>query len=166
MKLLPRLAPLAMRQCRVCGEEKPLSAFSKGRTQCYSCAYKKAGGSKHNAEYHSQYYKTYQLIAKHKAYKHKDKSFGFFDTIDKEQALLKMKEPCFYCGKEHSLGLDRIDNTLGHSDDNVRPCCEKCNNILGDIPDEAKLLLKVGLTEIRKQGLLETWTIPTKRKKS
>jgi hypothetical protein len=76
-----------------------------------------------------------------------------------------MTQPCFYCGVEYSKGLDRIDNSLGHSENNVRPCCEKCNNILGDIPDSAKVLLKDGLTLIQQKGLLEQWTIPTKRKK-
>ena len=154
-----------MRTCRVCGIEKPLTSFNKTRTQCYACAYKKQGGSKHNSEYMQQYYKTYQLIAKYKAYLHKDKQKGWDNSLNKDLALGLMKKPCFYCGEEYSKGLDRIDNTLGHSIDNVRPCCEKCNNILGDLPDKAKLILKEGLTKIKQENILDTWTIPTKRNK-
>jgi len=154
-----------MRICRVCSEEKPSSSFHKGRTQCYSCAYKKAGGSKYDAEYHRQYYKVYQLIAKHKAYVHRDKRHGWIDSLSTDDALFLMQQPCYYCNTEHALGLDRIDNTLGHSLQNVRSCCEKCNNILGDIPDDAKQLLKMGLKEIQQQGLLTKWIIPTKRHK-
>ena len=153
------------RICRICNEDKPLKSFHKGRTQCYSCAYKKQGGSKYNSEYHKQYYNVYHLVAKHKAYAHRDKQNNWLDTLSQDEAMSLMNQPCYYCEKEHSLGLDRINNSLGHSLQNVRPCCEKCNNILGDIPNDAKQLLKTGLKEIQQQGLLTKWIIPTKRRK-
>jgi 5-methylcytosine-specific restriction endonuclease McrA len=72
---------------------------------------------------------------------------------------------CFYCKTNNylELGLDRIDNSLGHSLDNVVTCCSKCNNILGDLPNLAKLELISGLTAIRSKGLLDNWEIPTQR---
>lgn len=44
---------------------------------------------------------------------------------------LKVKElinlPCFYCGKEKALGIDRIDSSKGYEEGNVVPCCHICN---------------------------------------
>ena len=38
------------------------------------------------------------------------------------------KKPCVYCGKDiDTIGLDRIDNSKGYSQDNVVPCCTQCN---------------------------------------
>lgn len=38
-----------------------------------------------------------------------------------------LKKPCIYCGDVHRVGCDRIDNTKGHTKDNVIPCCVECN---------------------------------------
>lgn len=34
---------------------------------------------------------------------------------------------CYYCGDGNKIGCDRIDNTKGHTKDNVVPCCYECN---------------------------------------
>jgi len=39
---------------------------------------------------------------------------------------------CIYCGDTENLGCDRIDNTKGHTKDNVVPCCASCNKTRGD----------------------------------
>ena len=36
------------------------------------------------------------------------------------------EQTCSYCGFP-SDGCDRIDNTKGHTKDNVLPCCKECN---------------------------------------
>ncbi len=75
-----------------------------------------------------------------------------FDTF-----LRMSQEPCFYCGsvpirtynaaneRRHDSqrqrsegdftynGLDRIDNSKGHTDDNVVPCCTRCNKAKMDM---------------------------------
>ncbi|MBS6574788.1 HNH endonuclease [Parabacteroides goldsteinii] len=38
-----------------------------------------------------------------------------------------LKSKCIYCGDTMKLGCDRIDNTKGHTMDNVVPCCYSCN---------------------------------------
>ena len=61
------------------------------------------------------------------SYKHKDKvnSLDVCDyTID--EMLEVMVKPC-YCGDTHRIGLDRIDNSKGHTKDNTVPCCYECN---------------------------------------
>lgn len=39
-------------------------------------------------------------------------------------------QPCVFCGESdwHKIGLDRIDNSLGHVRGNLQPCCWSCNS--------------------------------------
>lgn len=98
------------------------------------------------------------------AYKSEDKRKGFAETLSVEQATPIMNLPCTYCKVEMSGGLDRVDNTQGHTVDNVVPCCVKCNGILIDLPYQAKLLLAEGLKAARLAGYLDTWLPPQLRK--
>lgn len=43
-----------------------------------------------------------------------------------------LKEKCIYCGSDKNVGCDRIDNKLGHTKDNVVPCCVICNTARND----------------------------------
>lgn len=36
-------------------------------------------------------------------------------------------QSCFYCGTNKYVGADRINNNLGHTKDNIIPCCYICN---------------------------------------
>lgn len=156
-----------MIQCRNCGEDKADHHFAKGRTICYPCKYVLAGGSRHDPAYMKEYVRKHAHRLRHKAYlTHDRKRYGGNEnSVDSKTACEMMSQPCYYCGLEPSGGLDRIDNSKGHEINNVRPCCEKCNFLLGDIPDAAKVIMIPSLTTIRERGLLTQWTIPTKRKK-
>ena len=39
---------------------------------------------------------------------------------------------CIYCGDIENIGCDRIDNSKGHTKDNVVPSCWTCNSTRGD----------------------------------
>lgn len=43
-----------------------------------------------------------------------------------------MKQKCVYCGDDKRIGCDRIDNSKGHTMDNVVPCCIECNAARND----------------------------------
>ena len=54
-----------------------------------------------------------------------------------EQFASHWKQSCVYCGSEiETIGLDRIDNTLGYTVDNTVPCCSVCNYIKFVYSDE------------------------------
>ena len=57
-----------------------------------------------------------------------DKYFdGVPDDYTIDDMLEVMSKPCVYCGDTSRIGLDRIDNSKGHTKDNTVPCCYECN---------------------------------------
>ena len=56
----------------------------------------------------------------------KDRGLPF--ELSLEQFLSFVGKSCFYCRAETTgVGLDRIDNLLGYSMNNIVPCCRQCN---------------------------------------
>jgi hypothetical protein len=51
-----------------------------------------------------------------------------FDLTE-EQVENIIEKPCFYCGKNHSDGIDRIDSTKPYTVNNCVPCCFICNRM-------------------------------------
>ena len=39
----------------------------------------------------------------------------------------KILKPCVYCGDSGKVGLDRINNEKGYTEENSAPCCKTCN---------------------------------------
>lgn len=103
--------------------------------------------------------------AKYRYYVYADKERFGGGTLSWEDASALMDLPCVYCGLEVSDGLDRRDNSFGHSLENVVPCCSVCNGIFVDLPLEVKDLIAPGLREARQKGLLDTWVPPAHRRK-
>lgn len=63
------------------------------------------------------------------AYRKIDKAKGIDSKITKEYLVENIfSKPCFYCDDTNEgIGCDRIDNSKGHTIDNVVPCCRTCN---------------------------------------
>lgn len=88
-----------------------------------------------------------------------DRVRGFINTVSEETIARIISNPCLYCGETTlKITLDRKDNTKGHSEDNVNPCCIRCNLLRKDMPYEAWLELCSGLRSAREKGLFGEWT--------
>lgn len=97
------------------------------------------------------------LAARHKftTYKQTDTKRNMkFDYTFEEFLYRIATERCIYCGTIHDLGLDRIDNTLGHTKGNTVVACHRCNTTRWNnfTVDEMKRLGKV-IIEIDRQRL-------------
>lgn len=77
-----------------------------------------------------------------------------------------VEAPCFYCGATHvQMTLDRIDNNLAHTKENVNGSCLRCNLIRGTMPYLAWMHLVPKIREAVEQGLFGEWrTQPIKPK--
>ena len=64
-------------------------------------------------------------------YKYSDKRYGRGECTLTAQWIVDniFSKSCVYCGETdwHKLGCNRLDNTKPHTEDNVEPCCSKCN---------------------------------------
>ena len=59
------------------------------------------------------------------------RNYGF--DLTKEEFNGFWQKPCHYCGGAiETIGLDRVDSTMGYSIDNVVPCCSVCNRMKTD----------------------------------
>lgn len=47
--------------------------------------------------------------------------------LSNEEAKILLHESCYYCGKPHADGIDRIDSNKGYIKENCVPCCRICN---------------------------------------
>ena len=76
------------------------------------------------------------------AYRLRDKNKGLTSDIDRDFFDQITVDGCFYCGDKENLGLDRIDNKIGHLKTNVVACCYICNTARNDhfTIDEMKIL--------------------------
>ena len=78
------------------------------------------------------------------AYRCTDKKKGLMCDITFDQMLDIVKtKKCAYCGCTDNIGLDRIDNSKGHTIDNVVPCCYMCNVVRNNLFSHEEML-KIG----------------------
>lgn len=50
--------------------------------------------------------------------------------LSKDDFLKRWDQPCHYCGDPITgIGIDRIDSSLGYTEENVVSCCEVCNRM-------------------------------------
>jgi hypothetical protein len=87
-----------------------------------------------------------------------DKRKGRANDLTRDFIEAMIINGCSYCGQiEGRMTLDRIDNSIGHLQNNVQPACLRCNYIRRDIPYEAWLALVPAVKEARIRGLFGTW---------
>ena len=102
--------------CRECWEKNKLKLkeIRDNRTRKYSTA---LGYEKIDQELINGRIKAYRLT---------DFNKGRETNISYEFLEDALHQPCTYCGYP-STGLDRIDNNVGHIEENCIPCCRDCN---------------------------------------
>jgi hypothetical protein len=76
------------------------------KSKLHSCAHRKYSDYKYDAE----------------------KSRNLTFELTKAKFIQMRESPCTFCGYDlQDVGIDRIDNSKGYSDDNCQPCCTTCN---------------------------------------
>lgn len=94
-----------------------------------------------------------------RSYKRSDKINGRCCDLTKEFIESYINKGCTYCGEKDIclIGLDRIDNTLGHLKMNVVSACQRCNILRRDMPYEAWLLFVPVIKEAISRGFFNDW---------
>ena len=88
-----------------------------------------------------------------------DKRRGMVSDLDRKFVCDKLSEPCTHCGGPAST-LDRMNNDLGHTHDNVVACCRMCNYIRMDMPYDAWQLVAKYIRLAYESGQFGTWVPP------
>lgn len=89
--------------------------------------------------------------------KSKDKRNGWDSDITTDFVSDLIKNGCVYCGEVERIGLDRIDNSKGHTQDNVVACCPRCNYTRRDMPYAAWLRIAPAMRAAREAGEFGDW---------
>ena len=87
-----------------------------------------------------------------------DKKRGLENNLEVDAIKSFIELGCSYCGEMTlRITLDRINNNLGHTLENVVPACYRCNLIRGSMPYEAWLHIAPAIRSAREQGLFGDW---------
>jgi hypothetical protein len=95
-----------------------------------------------------------------------DRKKGRANDLTLKFVQCALAQPCSYCGDTASrMTLDRIDNSTGHLQANVRPSCMRCNYIRGSMPDAAWETLIPSVRSAFENGLFGEWHGPRSPRK-
>jgi hypothetical protein len=88
-----------------------------------------------------------------------DRKKGRENDLTKEFIAAEIAKGCSYCGESKiRMTLDRIDNSKGHTQNNVVPACIRCNYTRRAMPHQAWLVVAKGMREAREANLFGDWT--------
>ena len=169
---------LSMRLCRNCNQIKTEQSFRKGqsggtRNTCRKCESIQRGVRKEAdpvGTYTVIRRRTLKLSAMRRTgidierfifedAKKEDRKRGYDFDLTKSWIKDQIAHGCSYCGNTGlRMTLDRIDNTVGHTKDNVVPACIRCNYLRRNIPYEAWLVLVPAVKKAVESGLFGDWT--------
>jgi hypothetical protein len=150
------------RVCRLCGgDPKPKSEFysykqkqrngkvlTLTRTECRRCQ------DGRTRKYHRDNRDRYMLNNCRRG----DRENGLATVITREDLRHLMVQACHYCGQnDGKVGVDRVDNSRGHSLENCVPCCIRCNCLKRDMPTVAWQFLVPYVKQAHDLGLFGEW---------
>lgn len=170
--------------CNLCGKEKGIDKFDrlsggKTRKQCRKCCRERF---ETKLAIDSSRLRERNLKAARKArewrenksnraavvltdIRKSDKKYGRQNDLTKEIVEDILKRGCGYCGDTlGQIGLDRIENSLGHLKSNVVPACTRCNLMRRDMPYAAWIRLVPVIRTLHQEGVFGTWLTKPFRK--
>ena len=138
-----------MKICAKCKENKPLNEFSVRKAskdglyyRCKDCFNKRQ--NKYNRNRPTRTFTpeqrkikranalrfSYTLKGKLGSYKGKAKARNIPWGLTKDEFMSLWQEPCSYCGNNiETIGIDRVDSSVGYIVSNVVSCCTWCNTM-------------------------------------
>lgn len=152
-----------MKTCYKCKEIKSLDMFYKNKrnkdglsSYCSMCV--KVGARTWGKEHPAQMQAAIIAASKKPAgryskYKASAKNRGIPFNLTLEEFLTFWQGACSYCGDTiATIGIDRVDSSIGYTLENCVPCCTMCNYIKldHDLEDLNTHLLKM----LKHQGIL------------
>lgn len=112
------------RKCQLCG-----STFKPIRSNQRFCGSYTGNSGCSNAQKRmkeSIFKKTPK--AKFRDYRHSAKVRGHGFELSFDEFMSLWGKPCSYCGEDiETIGIDRVDNSIGYVPSNIVPCCGTCN---------------------------------------
>lgn len=148
--------------CRCdCGKEVTVSTGSlrSGHTKSCGCLLKELLTTRAQAKYLSSKGKTGGFNLLLRRYKNNAASRGVSWELSEERFAWMTRQECIYCGSEPDYvseskvdghkytynGIDRIDNSLGYTEDNAVPCCGVCNRMKTNrsLPEFLKKIMQI-----------------------
>jgi hypothetical protein len=139
--------------CRKCRKDYNIKYNKEYNTRPYVKEHKKEAHEKWRnkskeqiKELSKEYHKNNREKHLIRCYKRNDNNKNLICDLTEEWVKNNItNKSCIYCGETENIGCDRIDNTKGHTKNNVVPCCSDCNYTRLDIYSFVEML-KLGKT--------------------
>lgn len=114
-----------VKKCQECGKEFVVTKSSSENRKNHYCS-RKCFGASERGENHV-FWKGGVSSDGYGQYRRGAIDRGLSFNLTHEEFKVLRAKPCFYCGSTEKVGIDRVDNSKGYSEDNVVPCCTVCN---------------------------------------
>ena len=131
---------MELKKCNRCSEQKSLDLFFTGRAVCKKCV------QEYKRTYNKKFYEINIEKIRHRRktpagkfseYKGNAHSAGRPFELTFEEFSKFWGQECFYCGDRiETIGLDRVDSSVGYVLKNVVSCCATCNEAKMDKTQE------------------------------
>lgn len=151
-----------MKICTICQEAKADECFERQRRQCKPCRYSRPRSEAEKARNATRARRDRvenRPAAVMKDCRASDTKHGRRCDLTLHFVQEALSRPCEYCGAV-SAGLDRVNNLQGHTVDNVRPACTRCNLVRGRMPWEAWQFVAPAMRKAREAGAFGEWSGP------